>query len=163
MSKIAFIAFLACSVALAASGAASADSSRPEELCDGVLLHQNGPLAVTTGEVAVYEIRVTNAGPCQIDDAVLTDFVPRRATFVEAIPPATVGPAPIPTHTPGIQLPVERVEWPKIALRPGESSEEKFLLKVRIEGTGRRVMTNTACLEHEFIGRLCDSFDTYVK
>ncbi|MCM2277874.1 MAG: hypothetical protein NDJ89_07330 [Oligoflexia bacterium] len=162
---------------LAPATALSASAERAEAPCEGILIHQDGPFTAAPGETAVYSIRIANVGPCAMEGVSLIDYIPRRTSYLEALPPpASAGPAPLPTNPPRGRLSpadtatlapeplaVERVEWSPIALKPGSAEAERYVLKVRIEGPGSRTITNTACLEHERIGRICDVFDTYVK
>jgi uncharacterized repeat protein (TIGR01451 family) len=132
--------------------------SAPAEDCRAVFIRLDGPTAAKLGEIVRYRIRVRNEGNCQIKDALVTDFIPRESRYVSA--------QPVPTTEPKgdsePRLPVPKVEWKGVPITSSEGGDS-FEVKVAIIGTGGRVITNTACVEHAKLGRLCDTFDTYVR
>jgi uncharacterized repeat protein (TIGR01451 family) len=134
--------------------------------CQGVFIRTSAPSSANPGEILKYTIDIRNEAGCPIKDAVVMDFLPRESRFVSASPEPTIRP-----EAPGEpRLPVAKVEWVNVPLKPSQSADSAdgrnadiFEVLIKVGETPGRVITNTACVEHPTIGRRCDTFDTYVR
>ena len=108
------------------------------------------------GAELTYEIRIFNANAeagdrCDLAGARVTNFLPRRVQFRSATP----------TPLEVIHLPVGKVMWPPVDLRPS-GGEARFQVKIVPNEPAGRIITNTVCIEHDKIGRICGDLDTFI-
>jgi uncharacterized repeat protein (TIGR01451 family) len=130
--------------------------------CKGVTIDQKGPVTVAVGGKLEYEIRVHNAGECDLSASSVVDFIPRMSTFFEASPEPTEFPA-IRENTLSTwqsEHPVSRIEWKNVLL--GSGKEVIFKLSAHVRSTDDRILLNTVCFENPQTGRICSQVETSV-
>jgi len=119
--------------------------------CQGVLIRQNGPSQAAPGTELTYDIQVINGDTCDLSGARITDYLPRRVQYLSAQP----------TPLEVIHLPVSKIMWPPLDLQ-SSGGEAHFQVKLLAGEPAGRVITNTVCVEHEKIGRVCQDLDTFL-
>ncbi|MEJ5312731.1 MAG: DUF11 domain-containing protein, partial [Anaerolineae bacterium] len=85
---------------------------------------------VTPGEAMTYSLTVTNDGPSDAENVVVTDTLPAEVTFVAATPAQTSGPNPL--------------VWNLGTLTPGES--RTILITVTVNADVTAGFTNTVLI-----------------
>lgn len=122
--------------------------------CQGVLIRQSGPSQAAPGAELTYDIEVINADSgdaCNLPGARITDYLPRRVQFLAAQP----------TPLEVINLPVGKVMWPPQDLKPS-GGQARFQVRIAASEPAGRIITNTVCVEHDKIGRVCQDLDTFI-
>jgi uncharacterized repeat protein (TIGR01451 family) len=151
------------SVAIAAMAATFLSSSARADVsalwaCQGITINQSGPATAAPGGALDYEIRVHNAGNCDIQDALVSDFIPRTSVFTNANPAPSsypAGPKEDEEH------PVAKISWENVRVLP--NGDVTFRLQAHVKNGDSRLLLNTACIESPELGRVCSELETTVS
>lgn len=134
--------------------------------CKGVTVDQSGPSTISVGGRLIYEIRIQNAGNCDLDQSSITDFIPRMSSFDQASPEPSEFPTAHPFPTPNapsamdMEHPVSKIEWKNVTLAAGK--DLTFKVSAIVRGPEARVLLNTVCFENPRSGRICSQAETNV-
>jgi uncharacterized repeat protein (TIGR01451 family) len=144
-----------------ASATESGDFLEPLHECHGLTIRLTGPTRAKAGDLVRYRIRVSNGGSCHIQDATVTNFLPREVSLVSAHPEPGASEDSDQETGREPRLPVSRVDWRGVSLMPAET--KFFEVRAKVRTAVAREITNSSCAEHANTGRRCDSLDTQIQ
>jgi uncharacterized repeat protein (TIGR01451 family) len=129
------------------------------ERCEGLVIRQVAPATIKEGDKFTYAIRIQQAGPCDLKDLEITDYLPQGAVWLEGNPrPEEL---PLREGDPNDPLPVSKARWKGRVLQQGQGLELGVTLQLGEQRPGW--IRNTVCVTAPSITRKCDVIETFVR